>query len=240
MLGRPLFDLYPDLTARGTHEYYEDRAVGSHHRHFSGAASLRDWRCRSTNANLSFTEMPQSGRIGPLSSDGEIIGTVTILEDVSDRLASEANCGRRSKRSRSRAPRRSRLSVPKTNSSRRCHTKSVRPSTPCSAGPGFSGRQDIDRPLLDRAVQVIERNAAAQAKMIDDMLDMARIVQEGAPRSADGGPAGRRPRRRRCRDAVGERQADRDPHPSGTDRAAGRSAITTGCSRWCGTCCRTL
>ena len=30
--------------------------------------------------------------------------------------------------------------------------------------------------VLDRALRVIDRNAAAQARLIDDMLDMARIV----------------------------------------------------------------
>ena len=30
--------------------------------------------------------------------------------------------------------------------------------------------------MLDRALHVIDRNAAAQARLIDDMLDMARIV----------------------------------------------------------------
>ncbi|HEY7187409.1 MAG TPA: response regulator [Vicinamibacterales bacterium] len=38
------------------------------------------------------------------------------------------------------------------------------------------GRSDIDRPLLDRGLHVIERNAQAQAKLIDDMLDMGRII----------------------------------------------------------------
>src|SRR6185436_2962758 len=37
-------------------------------------------------------------------------------------------------------------------------------------------REGVDRVLLERALEVIERNAAAQAKMIDDMLDMSRIV----------------------------------------------------------------
>ena len=34
----------------------------------------------------------------------------------------------------------------------------------------------IDRELQERALHAIERNAATQVTMIDDMLDMARIV----------------------------------------------------------------
>jgi CheY-like chemotaxis protein/nitrogen-specific signal transduction histidine kinase len=52
--------------------------------------------------------------------------------------------------------------------------------TPLNAVLGWAriliARGEIDRTLLDRAVHVIERNATAQARMIDDMLDMARIV----------------------------------------------------------------
>ena len=38
------------------------------------------------------------------------------------------------------------------------------------------GRKEIDRTLLERGLRVIERDATAQGKIIDDMLDMARIV----------------------------------------------------------------
>ncbi len=121
--------------------------------------------------------MPQSGRIGPLIDAGVVIGTVTILEDVSDRLASEASCGSRSRRS-------SWLARSAENALRAkdefLSTLSHEIRTPLNAVLGWArillapGR---DRPeLLDRALHVIERNATAQARMIDDMLDMARIV----------------------------------------------------------------
>ena len=40
-------------------------------------------------------------------------------------------------------------------------------------GPHPAGKKTLDPELVERALQVIARNAAAQAKMIDDMLDMA-------------------------------------------------------------------
>ena len=36
--------------------------------------------------------------------------------------------------------------------------------------------QKVDREMMTRALHVIDRNAVAQARLIDDMLDMARIV----------------------------------------------------------------
>jgi len=175
VLGRPLFDLYPDLTARGTHEYY-DTALSGHITVISQGLHRYVLALPPTNANLPFTEMPQSGHIGPLSSDGEIIGTVTILEDVSDRLASEAEL-----RAQIEAQRVARATAEQALRAKDefLSTLSHEIRTPLNAVLGWArilGRQDIDRPLLERAVQVIERNATAQAKMIDDMLDMARIV----------------------------------------------------------------
>ena len=176
VLGRPLFDLYPDLTARGTHEYYKT-ALSGHITVISQGLHRYVLGLRSTNANLSFTEMPQSGCIGPLSTGGEIIGTVTILEDVSDRLASEAQL-----RAQIEAQKFARATAEKALRAKDefLSTLSHEIRSPLNAVLGWArilrGSQEIDRPLLDRALQVIERNAAAQAKMIDDMLDMARIV----------------------------------------------------------------
>jgi signal transduction histidine kinase len=52
--------------------------------------------------------------------------------------------------------------------------------TPLNAVLGWArillARKDVDPELLTRALLVIERNAAAQAKMIDDLLDMSRIA----------------------------------------------------------------
>jgi nitrogen-specific signal transduction histidine kinase/ActR/RegA family two-component response regulator len=52
--------------------------------------------------------------------------------------------------------------------------------TPLNAVLGWArillGRKTLDPELVERALHVIARNATAQAKMIDDMLDMARIV----------------------------------------------------------------
>jgi len=176
VLGRPLFDLYPDLTARGTDEYF-NAALEGHLTVISQGLHRYVLALPPTNANLPFPEMPQSGHIGPLSNSGEIIGTVTILEDVSDRLASEAQL-----RAQIEAQQLARTTAEKALRAKDefLSTLSHEIRTPLNAVLGWArillGRQEVDRPLLERGLQVIERNAAAQAKMIDDMLDMARIV----------------------------------------------------------------
>lgn len=176
VIGQSVFDLYPTLAERGTDECYAAALEGrvtmvSHglHRFVLPFAP--------TNPDVGLTEMPQSGRIGPLLDGEEVIGTITIIEDVSDRLASEAELRRQIE-----AQQLARAAAEKALRAKDdfLSTLSHEIRTPLNAVLGWSrillARDEIDRDLLDRALHVIERNAAAQSKMIDDMLDMARIV----------------------------------------------------------------
>jgi signal transduction histidine kinase/CheY-like chemotaxis protein len=176
VVGRSLFDLYQDALERGIKEYYE-HALNGHHTMISHALHRYVLPMRPTHAELPFNRMPQSGHIGPLSHDSMVIGTVTIIEDVSDPLASEAQLRKQiAALQAARATAENALRAKDEFLSTLSHE--IR--TPLSAVLGWVrillGRDEIDRPLLARALSVIERNATAQARIIDDMLDMARIV----------------------------------------------------------------
>ena len=176
VLGRSLLELYPDVAERGIKEYYQSALEGrvtilSHALHRFVVA------LPPTNLDLGFPDMPQSGRIGPLSDAGTLVGTVTIVEDVSDRIASESALRKQIESQRlARAIAENALRAKDEFLSTLSHE--IR--TPLNAVLGWArillGRDDIDRTLLERALHVIERNATAQARMIDDMLDMARIA----------------------------------------------------------------
>jgi signal transduction histidine kinase/ActR/RegA family two-component response regulator len=174
VLGRSLFELYPE--ARSVSEYYESALGGrvtivSHGLHRFLLPML------PTNADLAYEQMPQSGHIGPLTEGEAVVGTVTILEDVSDRLASEVELRRQIE-----AQKLARATAEKALRAKDefLSTLSHEIRTPLNAVLGWArillAREDVDRELLARALHVIERNAAAQGKMMDDMLDMARIV----------------------------------------------------------------
>jgi signal transduction histidine kinase len=121
--------------------------------------------------------MPQSAHIGRLSHEGAVVGTVTVVDDVSDRLATEIAL-----RKQIEAQRRARATAEQALHAKDefLSTLSHEMRTPLNAVLGWArillDRQTLDHALVQRALQVIERNASAQAKMIDDMLDMARIV----------------------------------------------------------------
>ena len=81
--------------------------------------------------------------------------------------------------------------------------------TPLNAIVGWSAilRQRELEPSVARAVEVIDRNAKAQAKIVEDILDVSRIVTEAAGRAEAG--RRREPRARRDGDhpAFGHSQA---------------------------------
>jgi len=176
VLGRSLLELYPDVGDREIKEYYQSALEGrvtilSHalHRYIIALPP--------TNSDLGFAHMPQSGRIGPLDDAGVLVGTVTIVEDVSDRLTSESVLRKQIEAQQlARAMAENALRAKDEFLSTLSHE--IR--TPLNAVLGWAriltSRGEIDRTLLDRALHVIERNATAQARMIDDMLDMARIA----------------------------------------------------------------
>ena len=176
VIGRSLFELHPETAARGIRDCYESALEGSvtvlsHGLHRFLLA------LPPTDPELAYGEMPQSGHIGPLTHDGTVIGTITIVEDVSERLATEIAL-----RHQIEAQRRARATAEQALLAKDefLATLSHEMRTPLNAVLGWSrillDRRSIDQALLLRGLQVIERNASTQAKMVDDMLDMARIV----------------------------------------------------------------
>ena len=169
--GRPLFELFPNLVARGFDQYYAEALAGqvkilSHalHRYVLPSASRPPGE-----------QMPQRGHISPLRDGDQIVGTITIIEDVSERIAAE-----RELRARIATAERARGLAEEASRSKDefLATLSHEIRTPLNAVLGWTRillTRDLDRATLRRAVEVIDRNASAQLTLITDMLDMARI-----------------------------------------------------------------
>jgi len=176
VIGRSLLDVYPELARPVMREYFDGALEGSvtvvSHGLHRFLITLPP-----TNPHLDLAEMPQSGHIGPLGDGTTVIGTVMSIEDVSERLATEIAL-----RKQIEAQRAARATAEQALRDKEefLSTLSHEMRTPLNAVLGWArillGRKTLDPDLVGRALQVIARNAAAQAKMIDDMLDMARIV----------------------------------------------------------------
>jgi signal transduction histidine kinase/CheY-like chemotaxis protein len=116
--------------------------------------------------------MPQSGQIAPLTGPSGIIGTITVIEDVSERVASESRL-------------RERIAAAEAASRVKDEflaTLSHEIRTPLNAVLGWTrilrSRSHVDDATLRHAVDVIDRNATAQLTLVSDMLDMARISSD--------------------------------------------------------------
>ena len=171
VIGRPLFEVFPVLVTRGMDQHYADALNGkvtmlsrSFHRYILPSTAGRE-------------QMPQSGRIAPLLQDGTIIGTITTIEDVSERVARE-----RELRGQIATAERARRNAEAASRAKDefLATLSHEIRTPLNAVLGWTrillARQQPDPDTVRRAIEVIDRNASAQLTLITDMLDMARIV----------------------------------------------------------------
>ncbi len=167
VIGRGLFTVVPSLVERGFDKYYADALAGqvkvlSHafHRYVIPTTASPAWNG---------AQMPQAGRIGPLTDADGCTGTITVLENVADRVASEKLLRERIATAESASRAKDEFLA----------TLSHEMRTPLNAVLGWTrilrSRKDVDPATLKRAIDVIDRNAAAQLTLVTDMLDIARI-----------------------------------------------------------------
>ncbi|HUQ88594.1 MAG TPA: ATP-binding protein [Vicinamibacterales bacterium] len=170
VIGRPLFEVLPSLVERSLDSDYL-QALGGQSKILSHTLHRYLVPCPQADGTM----MPQSGRIAPLIDDTAVVGTITLINDVSERVASEKQL-----RAQIAAAEEARLQVEAASRSKDefLATLSHEIRTPLSAVLGWIHLlkvRDPDAATIKRAVDVIERNAKSQLTLISDMLDMARI-----------------------------------------------------------------
>jgi PAS domain S-box-containing protein len=175
IVGQNLFEIYPDLDQRGLNEPYREALEGrgylvSHLLH----GYLLPMPAR-VGEHL-FANMPQRARIAPLVGEDRVVGTITVIDDVSERVASEAELRKQidaQQLARTAAEKALRLKDDFLA------TLSHEIRTPLNAVLGWArilAERELEPELLARALSSIYRNATVQARMIDDLLDTARIM----------------------------------------------------------------
>ena len=174
-VGQPLFEICPEIVERGFERYYRavlDGAIGvlaqPFHRYLIEIPVKMDAQ--------TVAPMPQSCRIAPLIAEGKIVGTITVIDDVTDRVRSEGEMRRQITVVESA------LSTAEDALRQKDEflaTLSHEIRTPLNAVIGWTRillSRAVDPATLDNGLRVIDRNATAQSRLIEDMLDMARIV----------------------------------------------------------------
>ena len=174
VVGRSLFELFPDLAARGLDASYRDALAGevrilSQRFHKFLLPITRSFH------GAGLTEMAQSARIEPLRDGDGILGTITLIEDVTERVISERELRNQiaaSEQARQMAEEASRLK------DEFLATLSHEIRTPLNAVIGWTRILQTQPSVRSRAhaLEVIERNAMSQMRLVEDLLDMARII----------------------------------------------------------------
>ena len=170
VIGRPLFEVAPSLVERGLDQYYRDALAGLS-KVLSHALHRQLLPCPRPGGEL----MPQSARIAPLMDGEQVVGVVTLVEDVSERVTTE-----RQLRAQIAAAEAARSQAEEASRAKDefLATLSHEIRTPLSAVLGWIHllkAREPDAATVKRAVEVIERNAKSQLTLITDMLDMARV-----------------------------------------------------------------
>jgi signal transduction histidine kinase/CheY-like chemotaxis protein len=174
VVGQSLFAIYPTLVERGVDAYYRDVLAGevrilSERFHRFLLPVTRNFH------GAGLTEMAQSARIEPLRHGDAVIGTITLIEDVTERVIAERELRNQiaaSEQARRLAEEASRLK------DEFLATLSHEIRTPLNAVIGWTRilRTQPSARSRAHALDVIERNAISQMRLVEDLLDMARII----------------------------------------------------------------
>ena len=183
VLGRSLLEVYSELETRRLDRQYKWV--------LEGQTRVLSQRLHGhllplpTDASLSgFTEMQQTARISPLiSEDGRVLGTLTVIDDVTERVAREAELQAQVD-ARTQALAREKSAREDAEEANRLKdeflaTVSHELRTPLTAILGWSNMLlagDLNPEMHTRALDIIHRNAQSQNQLISDLLDVSRII----------------------------------------------------------------
>lgn len=182
IIGKNLLELFPELIERRLDRHYRSALEGEV-RLLSQALHGYLIAMPPVSGEHRYEQMQQAVRVSPLSHEGRIIGTLTIIEDVTERVAREAELQAQiedrsrllsnEKQARSEAERANRLK------DEFLATISHELRNPLNAIMGWAHMLRLGKLTpanVERAVETIYRNAKSQSQLVADLLDVSRII----------------------------------------------------------------
>jgi len=182
VIGKNLLDLFPELRERRLDRHYKWALEGqvsvlsqALHRYLVAMPAV--------SGVHDHNQMQQAVRISPLSNEGVVIGTLTIIEDVTERVSREAELQNQIEE-RSRLLSSEKLARNEAERANRLKdeflaTVSHELRNPLNAILGWAHMLRLGKLTeanAERAVETIYRNAKSQAQLVADLLDVSRII----------------------------------------------------------------
>ena len=182
VIGNNLLDLFAELTERRLDRHYK-WALEGQVRVLSQALHSYLIAMPVVSNEHGYAQMQQAVRISPLNHDGKIIGTLTIIEDVTERVAREAELHAQIE-ARSRLLSSEKLARNEAERANRLKddflaTISHELRNPLNAIMGWAHMLrlgKLNESSAERAIETIYRNAKSQAQLVSDLLDVSRII----------------------------------------------------------------
>jgi PAS domain S-box-containing protein len=182
VIGKNLLELFPELTERRLDRHYKWTLEGQV-QVLSQALHGYLISMPVVPAEHGYAQMQQAVRISPLSHEDRVIGTLTIIEDVTERVVREAELQAQIE-ARSRLLASEKLARSEAERANRLKdeflaTISHELRNPLNAIMGWAHMLRLGKltePVAERAVETIYRNAKSQAQLVSDLLDVSRII----------------------------------------------------------------
>jgi PAS domain S-box-containing protein len=182
VIGKNLLELFPELTEERLDRNYK-WALEGQVRVLSQALHGYLISMPPVSGEHGYNQMQQAVRISPLSHDDRVIGTLTIIEDVTERVAREAELQAQIE-DRSRLLSSEKLARNEAERANRLKdeflaTISHELRNPLNAILGWAHMMrlgKLNEENTERAIETIYRNAKSQSQLVADLLDVSRII----------------------------------------------------------------
>jgi PAS domain S-box-containing protein len=182
VIGRNLLEVFPDLAERGLDRYYRE-ALSGEVRLLSNRLHKYLLRFEPTVRDGALEAMQQSAHITPLVDGGRVIGTLTVIDDVTERMAHEARLRRQldERAALLESEQQARESAEAATRAKDAFLATVSHElrTPLNAMVGWARLLrgvEPSNPIFLKGIDTIERSVAAQTQLIEDLLDVSRII----------------------------------------------------------------
>jgi PAS domain S-box-containing protein len=166
-LGKTLFEVFPNLLLRNLNQYYQQALNGQ-----TVLLSQRLHRyllpLRPPKGTERFEYMQQSVRLIPLVQNGHVIGTVTLIEDVTERVAYETELRERVQALREADQRKDEFLAMLAHELRN-------PLAPISNGIHLLRLLKAPDAMIDNTYDLIDRQVKHLVRLVDDLLDISRV-----------------------------------------------------------------